>query len=47
MRIRNLTLVFIAICIFIVTGCSNILGNENKESKCKNVLVMINMKILR
>ncbi|QWH38148.1 hypothetical protein EXW53_15260 [Bacillus mycoides] len=31
MRIRKLTLVFIAICIFIVTGCSNILGNEDQR----------------
>ncbi|MEK7015914.1 hypothetical protein [Bacillus sp. FSL R9-9410] len=31
MRIRNLTVVFIAICIFIVTGCSNILGNEDQR----------------
>ncbi|WP_329765095.1 hypothetical protein [Bacillus nitratireducens] len=31
MRIRNLTLVFVAICIFIVTGCSNILGNEDQR----------------
>lgn len=31
MRIRNLTIVFIAICIFIVTGCSNILGNEDQR----------------
>ncbi|MBJ8055686.1 hypothetical protein JDS87_28170 [Bacillus cereus] len=31
MRIRKLTLVFVAICIFIVTGCSNILGNEDQR----------------
>ena len=31
MRIRKLTVVFIAICIFIVTGCSNILGNEDQR----------------
>ncbi|OJE42812.1 hypothetical protein BAQ49_11605 [Bacillus proteolyticus] len=31
MRIRNLIVVFIAICIFIVTGCSNILGNEDQR----------------
>ena len=31
MRIRKLTVVFIAICIFIVTGCSNILGNEEQR----------------
>ncbi|MBE7105117.1 hypothetical protein FT637_19360 [Bacillus cereus] len=30
MRIRNLFLVFITICIFIVTGCSNIIGNEEQ-----------------
>ncbi|WP_242245988.1 hypothetical protein [Bacillus cereus group sp. BfR-BA-01523] len=31
MRIRKLILVFVAICIFIVTGCSNILGNEDQR----------------
>ncbi|RWS45117.1 hypothetical protein EKA14_04950 [Bacillus mycoides] len=31
MRIRKLTVVFIAICIFIVTGCSKILGNEDQK----------------
>lgn len=31
MRIRNLTLVFVFMCIFIVTGCSNILGNEDQR----------------
>ncbi|EOQ28846.1 hypothetical protein QCI44_12075 [Bacillus cereus group sp. RP37] len=31
MRIRNLSFVFIAICIFIITGCSNILGNEEQR----------------
>lgn len=30
-RIRNLSFVFIAICIFIITGCSNILGNEEQR----------------
>ncbi|MCH4568562.1 hypothetical protein [Bacillus sp. ES1-5] len=31
MRVRNWSLVFIAICIFIVTGCSNISGNEDQR----------------
>ncbi|WP_377865112.1 hypothetical protein [Bacillus sp. R86525] len=31
MRIRKLVLVFVAICIFIVTGCSNRLGNEDQR----------------
>lgn len=31
MRVRKLVLVFVAICIFIVTGCSNILGNEDQR----------------
>lgn len=31
MRVRNLSLVFITICIFIVTGCSNIVGNEDQR----------------
>jgi hypothetical protein len=31
MRIRKLTLVFVFMCIFIVTGCSNILGNEDQR----------------
>lgn len=31
MRIRNLTLVIVFMCIFIVTGCSNILGNEGQR----------------
>lgn len=31
MRIRNLTLVIVFMCIFIVTGCSNILGNEDQR----------------
>ena len=31
MRVRNWSLVFIAICIFIVTGCSNIVGNEEQR----------------
>ncbi len=30
MKGRNLSVVFIAIVIFIVTGCSNILGNEDQ-----------------
>ncbi|PIE96118.1 hypothetical protein [Bacillus fungorum] len=31
MKGRNLSVVFIAICILIVTGCSNILGNEEQK----------------
>ncbi|PGT17730.1 hypothetical protein [Bacillus cereus] len=31
MRIRKLFLVFIMICLFEVTGCSNILGNEEQR----------------
>ncbi|KAA0782375.1 MULTISPECIES: hypothetical protein [Bacillus cereus group] len=31
MRVRNFSLVFITICIFIVTGCSNIVGNEDQR----------------
>ncbi|MDA1883571.1 hypothetical protein [Bacillus cereus group sp. BY105LC] len=31
MKDRNVSLVFIIICILIVTGCSNILGNENQR----------------
>ncbi|WHY27018.1 hypothetical protein [Bacillus wiedmannii] len=31
MRGRNLSFVFIAIYIFIVTGCSNIVGNEDQR----------------
>ncbi|EJS69544.1 MULTISPECIES: hypothetical protein [Bacillus] len=30
MRGKHLSFVFIVICIFIVTGCSNILGNEDQ-----------------
>ncbi|MEM5625860.1 hypothetical protein AAHB47_16000 [Bacillus wiedmannii] len=30
MRVRSLSLVFIGICIFIVTGCLNKLGNEDQ-----------------
>ncbi|AIY76676.1 TPA: hypothetical protein ACLQU7_001969 [Bacillus tropicus] len=30
MKDRNLSVVFIAIVIFIVTGCSNIIGNEEQ-----------------
>lgn len=33
MKGRNLSVVFIAIVIFIVTGCSNIIGNENQTIK--------------
>lgn len=31
MKDRNVPLVFIIICILIVTGCSNILGNEDQR----------------
>ncbi|PFB26156.1 hypothetical protein COJ27_10860 [Bacillus cereus] len=31
MRVRNLSLVFIGICILIITGCSNIVGNEEQR----------------
>lgn len=31
MKDRNVSLVFIIICILIVTGCSNILGNEDQR----------------
>ncbi|MFP3376417.1 hypothetical protein SB767_08220 [Bacillus sp. SIMBA_069] len=31
MKIRNWSLVFIAICILIITGCSNIVGNEDQR----------------
>ncbi|SCN09823.1 Protein of unknown function [Bacillus wiedmannii] len=31
MKIRNWSLVFIAICILIITGCSNISGNEDQR----------------
>ncbi|WP_242304104.1 hypothetical protein [Bacillus cereus group sp. BfR-BA-01350] len=31
MKDRNVSLVFIIICILIVTGCSNILGNEEQR----------------
>ncbi|EJR53996.1 hypothetical protein IIM_02253 [Bacillus cereus VD107] len=30
MRIRNFFSIFIAICLFIVTGCSNTLGNDEQ-----------------
>ncbi|PFD34701.1 hypothetical protein CN285_25155 [Bacillus cereus] len=30
MRIRNLFLIFIAICLFVVTGCSNNIGNDEQ-----------------
>ncbi|MCU4988674.1 hypothetical protein OCF10_06890 [Bacillus cereus] len=33
MKGRNLSVVFIAIVIFIVTGCSNMLGNEEQTIK--------------
>lgn len=33
MKGRNLSVVFIAIVIFIVTGCSNIIGNEDQTIK--------------
>ena len=33
MRIRNLYLVCIAICLFIVTGCLNKIGNEEQVIK--------------
>ncbi|MDJ1478064.1 hypothetical protein QBX67_23595 [Bacillus sp. LS15-K4] len=33
MKGRNLSVVFIAIVIFIVTGCSNIIGNEEQTIK--------------
>ncbi|MGD6892654.1 hypothetical protein [Bacillus mobilis] len=31
MRVRNLFLVFIGICILIITGCSNVLENEGQR----------------
>ncbi|MHC2832012.1 hypothetical protein [Bacillus sp. F9_6S_D1_P_5] len=31
MRVRNLSLVFIGICILIITGCSNVVGNEEQR----------------
>ncbi|TCW54697.1 hypothetical protein EC917_10718 [Bacillus thuringiensis] len=31
MRVRNWSLVFISICIFIITGCLNILENEGQR----------------
>ncbi|PDY40489.1 hypothetical protein COO17_16765 [Bacillus wiedmannii] len=31
MRGKHLSFVFIVICIFIITGCSNILGNEEQR----------------
>ncbi|TCJ82373.1 UNVERIFIED_ORG: hypothetical protein EDC93_103558 [Bacillus cereus] len=31
MRVRNLFLVFIGICILIITGCSNVLENEDQR----------------
>lgn len=31
MKVRNWPLVMISICIFIITGCSNILGNEEQR----------------
>ncbi|MGN4447596.1 hypothetical protein ACTFOB_22200 [Bacillus cereus group sp. MYBK79-1] len=31
MRVRNLSLVFIGICILIITGCSNVVGNEGQR----------------
>ena len=45
MKGRNLSVVFIAIVIFIVTGCSNILGNEDQTIEVQKILVIINMKI--
>ncbi|MDA1800544.1 hypothetical protein [Bacillus cereus group sp. BY6-1LC] len=33
MKDRNVSVVFIAIVIFIVTGCSNIIGNEDQTIK--------------
>jgi len=33
MRVRNWFLVFICICIFIITGCSNTVGNEDQTIK--------------
>ena len=32
MKVRNWPLVMIIICILIVTGCSNILGNEEQKN---------------
>ncbi|WP_342714917.1 hypothetical protein AAG068_15860 [Bacillus paramycoides] len=31
MKVRNRSLIFISICIFIITGCSNILENEGQR----------------
>ncbi|KAB2460276.1 hypothetical protein F8160_23835 [Bacillus sp. CH126_4D] len=31
MKFRNLSLVFIGICILIITGCSNVVGNEGQR----------------
>ena len=44
MKGRNVSVVFIAIVIFIVTGCSNIIGNEDQTIEVQNMQI-INMKI--
>ena len=44
MKGRNVSVVFIAIVIFIVTGCSNIIGNEDRTIEVQNMQI-INMKI--
>ena len=48
MKVRNWPLVMISIYIFIITGCSIGLENEEqKNQKCTKILVIMNMKILR
>ncbi|HDX9628819.1 TPA: hypothetical protein ROY30_002490 [Bacillus cereus] len=36
MKFRNWSLVIISICIFIITGCSNRLGNEDQRIEVQN-----------
>ncbi|MFC8058160.1 hypothetical protein [Bacillus cereus] len=39
MKFRNWSLVIISICIFIITGCSNRLGNEDQRIEVQNYTV--------
>ena len=47
MKVRNWPLVMISIYIFIITGCSIGLENEEQKNRSAKILVIMNMKILR
>ena len=47
MKVRNWPLVMISIYIFIITGCSIGLENEEQRIEVQKILVIMNMKILR